>query len=102
MQPEPLVWINTDDAENRNIANGDKVRVKTKRNQVEFVAKVTYEIPSGEIELNMGGGSAYQAEAWAKSNTNHLTDDENCDYISGFPIYKALLCDVEKLNPKKK
>lgn len=102
IQPEPLVWINTGDAKNRNIADGDKVWVKTKRDQVEFVAKVTDEIPSGEIELNMGGGSDYQAEAWAKSNTNRLTDDENCDYISGFPIYKALLCDVEKLDSKKK
>lgn len=101
IQPEPLVWINTEDARNRSISDGDQVLVKTKRDQVKFVAKVTDEIPSGEIELNMGGGSSYQTEAWAKSNTNRLTDNENCDYISGFPIYKALLCDVEKLDSEK-
>jgi len=44
----------------------------------------------------MGGGSSYQTESWAQSNTNRLTDDENCDYIYGFPVYKALLCEVEK------
>lgn len=98
IQPDPLVLINTEDGKDRGIADGDKVLVKTKRGQVEFVAKVTDEIPLGEVELNMGGGSPYQTESWAKSNTNYLTDDENCDYISGFPIYKALLCDIEKTN----
>ena len=101
IQPESLVWINTGDAKKRNIGNGDKVWVKTLRDRVEFVAKVTDEIPSGEIELNMGGGSSYQTESWAKSNANRLTDDSNCDYISGFSICKALLCDVEKIGEEK-
>jgi anaerobic selenocysteine-containing dehydrogenase len=97
IQPDPLVWINTEDAKKRNIENGNRVWVKTLRDRVEFVAKVTDEIPPGEVELNMGGGSSYQTEPWAKSNANRLTDDDNCDYISGFPVYKALLCDVEKI-----
>lgn len=96
IQPHPLVWMNTEDAKKRNIENGDIVYVKTLRDKVEFVAKVTDSIPTGEVDLNMGGGSSYQTESWAKANTNRLTDDENCDYISGFPVYKALLCEVEK------
>lgn len=97
IQPDPLVTINTEDARIRGIEDGDRVFVKTKRDQIKFTAKVTDEIPSGEVDLNMGGGSSYQAESWANSNTNKLTDDENRDYISGFPIYKALLCEVEKI-----
>lgn len=95
LQPDPLVWMNTKDAEDRGIANGDRVYVKTLRDRVRFTAKVTDEIPAGEVEVNMGGGSTYQTRSWAKANTNRLTDDQNCDYISGFPIYKALLCEVE-------
>ena len=97
IQPDPLVWINPDDASNRGIEDGDRVWVKTKRDKVEFVAKVSDQMPPNEVELNMGGGSGYQTESWANSNTNRLTDDENCDYISGFPIYKALLCNVGKI-----
>ena len=96
IQPDPLVTLNTEDARKRGIADKDRVWVKTKRDKVEFTAKVTDEIPEGEVDLNMGGGSPYQSESWANSNANYLTDDQNRDYISGFPIYKALLCDVEK------
>lgn len=97
IQPDPQVLINPEDAKNRGIKNGDKVWVKTKRDKVKFVAEVADKMPANEVELNMGGGSGYQTESWANSNTNLLTDDENCDYISGFPIYKALLCEVEKI-----
>ena len=43
-----------------------------------------------------GGGSIYQSESWKKANTNLLTDVESRDYISGFPVFKAFLCDVKK------
>ncbi|MFC2022488.1 cysteine desulfurase NifS, partial [Chloroflexota bacterium] len=32
--------------------------------------------------------------AWQEWNVNELTDINNYDVISGFPVYKALLCDV--------
>jgi hypothetical protein len=48
------------------------------------------------VELNVGGGSPIQAEAWRGANANFVTDLENRDPISGFPVYKALLCDVKK------
>jgi len=31
-----------------------------------------------------------------RANANALTDFENRDPISGFPVYKALLCEVRK------
>jgi hypothetical protein len=31
---------------------------------------------------------------WQQANVNELTDDENVDPLSGYPVYKALLCDV--------
>jgi hypothetical protein len=48
------------------------------------------------VELNVGGGSPIQAEEWREANANFVTDPENRDPISGFPVYKALLCDVKK------
>ncbi len=95
-QPVAEVMINSEDAKSRGISDGDKVVVSTKRDSVEFRANVTDGIPKGEVELNMGGGAAFQSEGWRNSNTNFLTDNENVDYISGFPVYKALLCEIEK------
>jgi len=46
--------------------------------------------------VNMGGGSPIHAEGWREANTNYLTDYENRDLISGYPVYKALLCEVRK------
>ena len=34
-----------------------------------------------------------------RANANELTDFERRDPISGFPVYKALLCDVVKRVP---
>jgi hypothetical protein len=44
----------------------------------------------------MGGGGILGPLAWQQANVNELTDLENRDPISGFPVYKALLCDVVK------
>lgn len=44
----------------------------------------------------MGGGGPLGPVAWQQANVNGLTDFENRDPISGFPVYKALLCDVIK------
>ena len=96
MQPEPLVLLHPDDAGARGIDDGDHVYVTTKRGRVMFTAKVTDDVRPGAVEVNVGGGGPLQAEAWRRANANKLTDFDNRDPISGFPVYKALLCDVVK------
>ena len=96
IQPNPEVIMNPADAAPRGIEHGEEVLVYNSRGEVPYYANVTDGIPAGEVEVNMGGGSIYQAESWRKANTNLLTDVENRDYISGFPVFKALLCDVKK------
>lgn len=96
--PEPTMEINPDDAQKREIQTGDLVKVKTARGQVPFRARVTPHIVSGSIECNMGGGTPVGPKAWQKCNVNELTDLSNYDEISGFPVYKALLCEVEKIS----
>lgn len=39
---------------------------------------------------------AIRAE-WQVANVNSLTDPENQDPIDGFPVYKALLCEVKRV-----
>lgn len=95
--PEPAVEINTSDAAARDIKSGDLVEVRTPRGGVRFRARVTDNIVQGAIEANMGGGGPVGPEAWQKSNVNLLTDLDNRDEISGFPVYKCLLCDIIKV-----
>jgi len=95
-RPEPTVTINTSDAEIRGIKNGDRVYVKTSRGQIPLRAIVTDDIVKGVIEANMGGGCHVGPKAWHEGNVNELTDLQRYDPISGFPVYKALLCDVVK------
>jgi anaerobic selenocysteine-containing dehydrogenase len=96
-QPKPLAWIHPTDAKARGIQTDDEVMVETPRGKVKFWAHVTDDIVPGVIEANMGGGGPIGPEEWQKSNVNTLTDFENRDQISGFPVYKALLCDVSRL-----
>ncbi len=95
-QPEPLVMLHTEDAAARGISDGDDVWIVSPRGQVPFKARVIDDILPGVIEANAGGGGPMAVEAWRKANVNDLTDMDNRDPISGFPVYKALLCDVIK------
>jgi cysteine desulfurase NifS len=94
--PEPLVTMNATDAAARGIANGDLVWVTSPRGQVRMRAFVTGNIAPGTIDASMGGGGPLGPAAWQEANVNTLTDPKRYDPISGFPIYKTLLCEVSK------
>ncbi len=96
LQPLPLVHIHVADAKERQIEDGDKVFVISPRGQVPFWAHVTDDILPGVVEVNMGGGGPIGTESWRRANVNELTDPDNLDPISGFPVFKALLCEVVK------
>lgn len=95
-QPVPRVTINTRDARSRGIEENDPVWVENQRGKVLFFARVTDDITAGSVDANMGGGGPLGPEAWQQCNVNELTDHTHYDPISGFPIYKTLLCQVEK------
>ena len=95
-RPEPTVTINSDDAQQRGIKNGDLVRIKTLRGSVQMRAIVTDDIVKGAIEANHACGNPLGPKAWQERNINYLTDMNQYDPISGFPVYKCLLCDVVK------
>lgn len=94
LQPSPLVTLHPQDAEPRGIQTGHEVFVVTRRGKVRYTAWVSVDILPGVIEANAGGGSPIASQPWRECNVNELTDPDNRDPISGFPVYKALLCDV--------
>jgi len=96
-RPEPMVTLNTLDAQERGIKTGDLVRLSTKRGSLTLRAFVTDNIVQGAIDADMGGGGPVGPPAWQKTNINELTDLQNYDPVSGFPVYKTLLCEVQKV-----
>ncbi len=95
-RPEPRVMMNTEDARRREIVNGDKVDVLTPRGAVSFRAQVSDNIMPGVVDADMGGGGPVGPDAWRACNVNELTALDHYDPISGFPVYKCLLCNVVK------
>lgn len=95
-QPLPMVHLHTADAAVRDIQHGDAVWVMTPRGRTPFYACVSNNIVRGAVEVNMGGGGPLGSQAWREANANELTDFTHRDPISGFPVYKALLCEVVK------
>jgi cysteine desulfurase NifS len=96
-RPAPTVLMNVVDAARRGISSGDKVLIRTLRGQVAMYVVVTDDIVEGAIEASGAGGGALGSTDWQKACVNELTDLNNYDPISGFPAYKALLCDVTKI-----
>jgi cysteine desulfurase NifS len=94
-RPEPTVTINTGDAAARQIHHGDRVMLRSPRGSVRMRALVTDDIVPGAIDAGMGGGGPIGPDAWRECNINDLTD-LRYDPISGFPIYKSLLCEVAR------
>ncbi len=92
--PEPLLTMNSEDASARGIRDGDMVWVETPRGKLNYRARVTENMAVGAVDAEMGGGGPLGPEAWQRCNVNELTDLESFDPISGFPIYKTLLCQV--------
>jgi len=94
--PHPMVQMNPKDALDRGIEPNDPVVVKTSRGFVEMRADITENIMEGFVYAPVGGGGPQGTDSWKKANVNVLTDLEQFDPISGFPVYKTLMCQVKK------
>ncbi|MDY6065647.1 MAG: molybdopterin-dependent oxidoreductase [Finegoldia sp.] len=96
IQEAPLVHMNSQDAKERGIEEGDQVIVSTVRGEIKVKATISDKIKRGDSELNVGGGQDFQLGLWKDANANKLTDLTNKDPISGFPVFKDLLCQIRK------
>ena len=91
LYPDPTVLMNSVDAAARHIANGDKVVLSTPRNSIAVKAKITD---------TMAPGVAGIYHSWPEVEVNHLIEPDYLDPISGFPGFKALVCEVKKPSMK--
>ena len=90
LYPEPLIELNTSTAESLGIREGDLVKVESPRGHIKANVKLTSNVPPRLIVLLSGWSNETGA------NANCLTDHQAVDPVSGFPEYRASLCNVAK------
>jgi anaerobic selenocysteine-containing dehydrogenase len=100
--PYPVIQMNEKDAKDRGIKMGDRVSIKTTRGSVQMRAYVTGNIMEGFAYAPVGGGGPQGTDEWQQANVNVLADMEQFDEISGFPIYKTMLCQIKKKKRNRK
>jgi thiosulfate reductase/polysulfide reductase chain A len=102
--PEPIVDLNTADAAELGIAEGDWVTIETRRGSIRQKARISDRIPKGMVNAQaswwfpeMPAGEPSLHGLW-ESNANVLCLDEpdDCDPLTGGWQSRALLCRVSK------
>jgi anaerobic selenocysteine-containing dehydrogenase len=88
LHPNPTVTLNAEDALQRGISDTDEVILSTPRRSIRVRAAVTNTIPPGVANIYHG---------WPDVEVNHLIEPDYLDPISGFPGFKSLVCDVQKV-----
>ncbi len=86
-QPEPFVEIHPRDAKKRDIAHGDRVRVVSRRGEIEVRAIVSRQVRPGCIWMPLH---------FAEARANVLTNDAG-DPITGTAEYKVCAAEVVKI-----
>jgi anaerobic selenocysteine-containing dehydrogenase len=87
LRRDACVDINPQDAQARGIEAGDWVSLSTQRGSIKVRANLTQTVPPGVISV---------FHAWPEADVNLLIEPDYLDPISGFPGFKALLCEVRK------
>jgi len=99
-RPEPLAEIHPALAAEKEIADGDPIRISSARGTVVMRAKVTEVVPQGVVAADHGWWFPERKEdlGWDLANVDLLTDNgfEACDPAMGATSLRVLLCDIEK------
>ncbi len=96
-----VVEINPADAEPRSIQSGEIVAVRTSCGQMLLEALVTDDICAGTVHVPYGGGGSRQVGLWPHANVNSIIPAELKDPVSGYPVFKAVICEVVSIEEKK-
>ncbi|WP_446010958.1 molybdopterin dinucleotide binding domain-containing protein [Candidatus Electrothrix sp.] len=97
------VWINYQDAKQRNIADGDEVLITSPWGEVQATAKVTWGIRQGVLATAGGFGGKYGLEGDPKYpkfkgfNSNILLPPNLACTWSGTPPLKYIKTRLEKI-----
>ena len=90
--PTGFVEINTEDAAELGIINNEKVKVKSRRGEIEIPARVTPDIMKGIVNIPMH---------FRECSANVLTNAAAIDVRSGMPEYKACAVAISKMEGGK-
>lgn len=92
-----FVDLHPDDAAQRDISDGDLLRIETPRGECKMQARIFDGIHPGSIRIAWGWG-----EVNPDWNVNNLTDDDRRDPVTGTPSNRSFMCTVEKLKLSQK
>ena len=95
---EPALEINAIDAVTRGIKNGDNVFLRTNLGEIVLEACVTTGICQGTVHAPFGGGSSRHHGLWRQAHVNSVIPSHVKDPISGYPVVKAVMCNVAKVD----
>lgn len=96
-----VIEISPLDAEARGIQSGDAVTIQTSSGQMSLEAHVTPDICAGTVHVPFGGGGRRQIGAWPHVSVNSIIPSEIKDPISGYPVLKAVMCEVSRVEGKQ-
>ncbi|HZK40489.1 MAG TPA: molybdopterin-dependent oxidoreductase, partial [Atribacterota bacterium] len=85
-QEEPFIWINPNDAKNRGINDGEKVKVCNERGNLILKAILTEKIPSGIVHTCFGWWDGVH-----QANLNKLTGEYISDIGYGTAFHNCLV-----------
>ncbi len=93
--------INPDDASRLGLADGDRVRVTTRRGSADVTAETSDRMLPGHVSLPNGLGVDFPDGEGAPATTgvapNELTHGEDCDWLARTPWHKHTPARVEPL-----
>jgi anaerobic selenocysteine-containing dehydrogenase len=93
--------MNPKDASELGVADGERVRLTTKRGAVEVPIEVSEMMQAGHVSLPNGLGIDQEAEGGALVRTgvalNELTNLEDRDWLAGTPWHKHVAARIEAL-----
>lgn len=100
--PHCSLYLSPRDAATLGVANGQTVRVRTKRGAVQLPAAIDPKLVEGNVWIPNGFGLNYPGPDGTLQvdgvNINELADAEDRDPISGCPHHKHIPCQVEAVD----
>jgi formate dehydrogenase major subunit/formate dehydrogenase alpha subunit len=87
LAPEPLLDIHPNDAGKLNLADGDLVKLSSKRGSIEIKIRITDSVNRGEV---------FSTFHYSEAPINRLTNDA-LDPVAKIPEYKVCAVRVEKI-----
>ncbi len=92
VQGEQSAWVNPADAEERDIADGDLVRVHNERGAILATAKVTDDVTRGVVMAHMG---IWRSQAKGQSTVNAINPTVFAD-LGNAPTFSDTRVEVER------